>query len=56
MRYQRRLSLWRLLILVDYFFTNILTINSKNSPSSVGGEMNCNKNEKNTCSTEENVL
>lgn len=24
MRYQRRLSLWRLLILVDYFFTNIL--------------------------------
>ena len=33
-----------------------LTINCKNSPSSVGGEMNCKKIKKNTCSGLENVL
>ena len=33
-----------------------LTINCKNSPSSVGGEMNCNKIKKNTCSGLGNVL
>ena len=35
---------------------HILTINCKNSPSSVGGEMNCNKIKKNTCSGLGNVL
>ena len=33
-----------------------LTINCKNTPSSVGGEMNCKKIKKNTCSGMENVL
>ena len=33
-----------------------LTINCKNSPSSVGGEMNCNRTKKNTCSGLGNVL
>ena len=36
--------------------TVFLTINCKNSPSSVGGEMNCNKLKKNTCSGLGNVL
>ena len=34
----------------------VLTINCKNSPSSVGGEMNCKKIKKNTCSGLGNVL
>ena len=50
----------RLLVLILAILT--LTINCKNSPSSVGGEtpvggeMNCNKIKKNTCSGLGNVL
>ena len=31
---------------VELILSAFLTFNCKNSPSSVGGEMNCNKNEK----------